>query len=500
MNGHQVSKRAAFLLLIAAAFLQSGCVTATSLVSGNKRLYKYSWAQEVQIGQEADPSIVAEYGLYDDAATAAYVDSVGQYVLRFSHARSPSAPAEVQQTQFFFRVLDSPVVNAFALPGGYIYVTRGLLAHLENEAQLAVVIGHEIGHVVGRHASIRGLNQTLSQALVVGGAVGGQVLMGGDAASTILQGGSSVAQGFLMSYGRDDERESDDLGLEYGVQAGYNVEPAADFFRSLKRLSDRAGQRTPSLLSTHPDPGEREATIHRMAREWEKTHPPGQVGRDKYLRHVDGLIAGENPRNGFVRNSVFYQPDMAFQFPVPESYEVINQPQQVILVASDQASMIRFYLESTASTAREAAENFGSQEGLTVVQSGLGSAYGLPAQFVVVDAPDESGNVTRGRAQFIQYNGQVFAFLGLAAQANYAARERGFIQAMQGFAPLRDAAILGIQPSRVDVRALPSPAVFSSLFPSDGSANFSLEELAILNQVELSARISAGTKVKHIRQ
>jgi predicted Zn-dependent protease len=162
--------------------------------------------------------------------------------------------------------------------------------------------------------------------------------------------------------------------------------------------------------------------------------------------------------------------------------------------------MIRFYLESNASTAREAAENFGSQEGLTVVQSGLGSAYGLPAQFVVVDAPDESGNVTRARAQFIQYNGQVFAFLGLAAQANYAARENGFIRTMQGFAPLRDAAILRIQPSRIDVRPLPSPAVFSSLFPAAGSANFSLEELAILNQVELSARLSAGTKVKRVRQ
>ncbi|WP_243664303.1 M48 family metalloprotease, partial [Rhodothermus marinus] len=132
-----------------------GCAVSTNPVSGRRRLYGYSWAEERRIGQEADRQIVAQYGLYDDPELAAYVDSLGQVILAHSHLRRPNTPKEFRETPFVFRVLDSPVVNAFALPGGYVYVTRGLLAHLNNEAQLAVVLGHEIGHVAARHASQR---------------------------------------------------------------------------------------------------------------------------------------------------------------------------------------------------------------------------------------------------------------------------------------------------------------------------------------------------------
>lgn len=477
----------------------TGCVTTDkSLVTGRKRAYGYSWAQEVQIGRENDAAIISEYGLYDNSALTAYVDRLGQELVAYSEARSPSAPAEVRETEFFFRVLDSPVVNAFALPGGYVYVTRGLLAHLDNEAQLAVVLGHEIGHVIGRHASIRAASQTFGQALLLGGAVGGQVLLGGDAASSILQGGSQVAQLAFLSYGRDDERESDDLGLKYGVQAGYDVDEAAEFFRSLKRLGENAGQSIPSFMSTHPDPGEREATIHARAAEWEATHGEGKTGQDEYLARIDGIMAGENPRNGFTRDNVFYHPDMAFQFPVPPNYQLVNQPSQVVMIASDQGSAIRFYLESGVSTPREAAERFGAQEGLQVVQSGIGSSYGLPAQYVIVDAAAQDGSVTRARAQFIQYNGQIYAFLGLAAQANYADREPSFVRAMQGFQPLRDPAVLNVQPARLQVREITSSAPFQNLIPSNGVAGFSAQELAILNQVELGEQIPAGTRIKFV--
>ncbi|NNE69450.1 MAG: M48 family metalloprotease [Rhodothermales bacterium] len=477
----------------------AGCVTTDkSLVTGRKRAYGYSWAQEVQLGRENDAAIIAQYGLYDDPELTAYVDRLGQELVTYSEARAPSAPEEVRQTEFFFRVLDSPVVNAFALPGGYIYVTRGLMAHLDNEAQLAVVLGHEIGHVVGRHASIRAASQTFGQALLLGGAVGGQVLLGGDAASSILQGGSQVAQLAFLSYGRDDERESDDLGLKYGVQAGYDVDHAAEFFRSLKRLSENAGQSIPSFMSTHPDPGEREATIHARAAEWEATHGEGKTGQAEYLAQIDGIMAGENPRNGFTQDGVFYHPDLAFQFPVPADYQLINQPSQVVMVASDQGSAIRFYLESGVSSPREAAERFGAQEGVQVVQSGIGSAYGLPAQYVIVDAAGQDGSVTRARAQYIQYNGRIYAFLGLAAQANYAAREPGFVRAMQGFAPLRDPAVLNVQPRILQVREITTPAPFQNLIPSGGAGGFTAQELAILNQVELNEVIQAGTRLKFV--
>ncbi len=161
MNSTVFNTRTLLVAILLTTFL-AGCVSVErSLVTGNKRAFGYTWAQEVQIGNEADPAIVAQYGLYDNAQIASYVENLGQELLQTSHLRRPDTPAEMRNTPFAFRVLDSPVVNAFALPGGYIYVTRGLLAHLDNEAQLAVVLGHEIGHVVGRHASKRAAQQQL---------------------------------------------------------------------------------------------------------------------------------------------------------------------------------------------------------------------------------------------------------------------------------------------------------------------------------------------------
>ncbi|MEL7363057.1 MAG: M48 family metalloprotease, partial [Bacteroidota bacterium] len=146
-------RRAAFVLLLPIVLL--GCATSTNFITGENQPAAYTWAEEVQIGQEADASIIAQYGVYDNPELSAYVTRIGEEVLRQSALRQAPAPPEVQNTPFTFRVLDSPVVNAFALPGGFVYVTRGLLAHLDNEAQLAMVLGHEVWHVAGRHASKR---------------------------------------------------------------------------------------------------------------------------------------------------------------------------------------------------------------------------------------------------------------------------------------------------------------------------------------------------------
>lgn len=137
-------------------------------VTGNKRAYGYSWEQEVEIGAQADKEISAQYGLYENAELSNYVDELGQALLEVSHMRREDTKQKFRETEFTFRVLDSPVVNAFALPGGYIYVTRGLLAHLNNEAQLAMVVGHEIAHVAARHASQRAATQQFGQLAIIG--------------------------------------------------------------------------------------------------------------------------------------------------------------------------------------------------------------------------------------------------------------------------------------------------------------------------------------------
>ena len=196
------------LPLTLAVLLAAACTVQRNPVTGNQRLMAYTWSQEVEIGREVDQEFSAQYGLYDNHEVAAYIEQLGQEVLLVSHMRRENADRQFRETEFFFRVLDSPVINAFALPGGYVYVTRGLLAHLNNEAQLVVVLGHEIGHVAARHASQRALRQNLGQIAIIGGAILGQEFLGLPGES-LMELSSQAAQLIFLSYGRDAERESD---------------------------------------------------------------------------------------------------------------------------------------------------------------------------------------------------------------------------------------------------------------------------------------------------
>src|SRR5690625_3405169 len=185
--------------------MTASCVVQENPVTGNKRAFAYSWDQEVQIGGEADQEIAAEFGIYEDSELRVYVIRLSEEILENSHMRREGTSEQFMETEFTFRVLDSPVVNAFALPGGYVYVSRGVLAHSNNDAQLAVVVRHELGHVVARHASQRGLKQASVQAAVVGGAMMRQELMGVPGES-LLTLSSQAAQLLFLSHNRDQER------------------------------------------------------------------------------------------------------------------------------------------------------------------------------------------------------------------------------------------------------------------------------------------------------
>ncbi len=489
-------------VLLLAMIVVSGCVATRDVnpITGNKRLYGYTWEQEVQIGKESDPQIVAQFGLYEDEELAAYVRQVGEKVLAHSHLRAPDADPRFRNLPFTFRVLDSPVVNAFALPGGFVYVTRGLLAHLENEAQLAVVLGHEIGHVAGRHASKRAASQSLLQLGLITGAVVGQGVFGGDAAEKVLNLGGTGLQLLFLSYGRDDERESDDVGVEYAAKAGYKVGEAAAFFRTLDRLSAQSNQRLPSFLSTHPDPGEREQTILRYAAEWEARTTLTEVGRDVYLDHIDGIVLGDNPRQGFVENGLFYHPDLRFQFPVPAGYQVLNEATRVVMVEPNQRAVLFFTIDAEARTAREAATRFGAQEGLVVVASGPTSvAAGVPAYAVEARAQTQDGQRLHLLAYFIEDGGRVYTFLGYTPEGLYDTYETVFVQTMRGFARLTDSLILNVQPVRLAVETASRSAPFRTFVPDRLPQGWDAARLAILNQVELDTLIPAGRKLKLTR-
>lgn len=481
-------------VLFISLFIPS-CVVQESPVTGQKRAYAYSWDQEVQIGREVDSEIIREFGLYEDEEVHDYFNRISNAILENSHMRRPETAERFRETEFIFRVLDSPVVNAFALPGGYVYVTRGLMAHMNNEAQLAVVIGHEIGHVAARHASQRGLQQTIGSVVVLGGAILGQELLGLPG-ETILNLSSQAAGLIFLSYSRNHERESDRLGVEYAAKTGYVAAEGAAFFTSLKRISERAGQSIPSLLSTHPDPGERERSIPRKAREWEEAgYEQTILNTDKYMEILDGMIFGDNPRNGFREENNYFHPELAFRFPIPQNWRMINQPSQVVLLSENQDAVMILRIDSESSDARESVRSFLNANNIETdnqraTQSGDLTAY--EANFFIQDDNQNLGvNIYA-----IEYGGRIYRFINYTERNRFDEAIPRFAETTGGFSQLTDRRVLDIRPVRLSIRQLDGDTRFRDLLPADLPMNIVPEDVAIINQVYLDDTVPAGTFVK----
>ncbi|MEL6926758.1 MAG: M48 family metalloprotease, partial [Bacteroidota bacterium] len=272
-----------------------------------------SEAQEKAMGAQSDPAIVAQYGLYQDDKLQAFIDEKGQQMAAISHRPN---------LDYSFKIMDSPVVNAFAVPGGYVYFTRGILAHFNNEAEFAGVLGHEIGHVTARHSAKQYSKQMLAQVGFIAGVI----------VSPTFRELSDVAQqglGLLfLKFGRDAETQSDKLGVEYSTKIGYDAHEMANFFQTINRLQKAAGAEIPDFLSTHPNPVNRYNNVHQLADQWQSqlNKQNLDVNRNKYLRMIDGLIYGEDPRQGYVEDDRFYHPELKFTFPIPRGWKTANSP------------------------------------------------------------------------------------------------------------------------------------------------------------------------------
>ena len=482
-----------FLTALVGLIVLSGCgTTNVNYVTGESQRGAYTWAQEVQIGREADQQIVAQYGVYDDAAVTAYVNRIAQSVLETSAYSDPNTPAEVRNTPFTFRVLDSPVVNAFALPGGFVYVTRGLMSYLENEAQLAVVLGHEIGHVLARHSSERAARQQLGQLGLLGAAAVGAIVGGGRVGQGILDYGGTGAQLLFLRYGRDAEREADQAGVAYAEFAGYEASTAASFFVSLERLSEAGGGSLPGFLSTHPDPAERAQTIPELAAQYDSGT---ELGQDVYLNTIENIVIGEDPRQGFVENNVFYHPELRFQFAVPSGWQLQNSAQAVTMAAPNNSGAIQFTL-AQQSSASAAAQALRSQQGVSVSSQRSTRVSGNPAVELTGTAAQQGGSIGF-QATFIEYGGRVYQFLGIAPANGFGSVSGQFDRTFGSFARLASSQYLNRQPVRLDVvRASGSRSFASYLSGRPTPPGMTEEELAIMNEVRLTDVIPSGTPLK----
>ncbi len=485
------------LFLLALIFLipLQACVSLErSPITGKKRAYGYSWDEEIKLGREADQEITAQYGIYDNPELTAYVDKMGQELVVVSHLERDEADPKFKDTEFTFRVLDSPVVNAFALPGGYVYVTRGLMGHLENEAQLAVVLGHEIGHVAARHASQRAAEQQLGQIAIIGGAVVGQSL--GLDGGNLLQLSGQAAQLLFLSYSREDERESDALGVEYSAMQKYKAAEGGEFFTSLKRISKKSGFSIPSHLSSHPDPGEREKTIPRLAANWEERGFEQTItGKEAYYRMIKDIMYGENPRHGFVRDNNFYHPDLAFEFEVTAGFGVANQPNQVVLYNEEQSAITIFSIDAASENAQQSVHAFMAQEGISTSKSTEISANGLAGYQSEGSAAVEGGSLGL-LVSAVEYEGRVYRFVSYANNTTFASYQDDFALIPVSFNSLEDPEILNIEPVRLAQIKLTDPGSIEEVIPSELPMGIVALDVAILNQVEMDEVLEAGRIIK----
>ena len=261
---------------------------AINPVTGKRQLMLMSESQEIALGISYNPQVLATFGVYDDEELQKFVQARGTELGKISHRPN---------LEYHVKVVDSPVVNAFAVPGGFIYLTRGIMAQLNNEAEFMGVLGHEMGHITARHTVSQQSKQQLGTLLLIGGMIASEKFA--QYAEYAMQG----MQLLFLRFSRDDEREADRLGVEYSSKVGYDAHKMADFFRVLQKMSMAESHGgIPTFLSTHPDPGDRYNAVNQKASEWQSTlsMPEWKVNQENYLRLIDGIVYGDDPRQGYV--------------------------------------------------------------------------------------------------------------------------------------------------------------------------------------------------------
>ena len=462
-----MTRRAVPALLLVAA-LAAGPIAscARNPVTGKNELSLVSESQEIQMGQQAAQEVAQTIGFVENPALQEYVAGIGKRMA--AKSERPNLPWE-------FHVVNDAAVNAFALPGGFIFVTRGLLAYMNNEAELASVLGHEIGHVTARH-SVQQISKAQLATLGLG--------LGSILSSDIAQFAGLASQGLgvlFLKYGRDAENQADQLGFKYALGLNYDVREMANVFQTLGRASGGGEGRLPEWLSTHPNPENRVARTLERLDTLHTSLANAVVNREQYLEHIKGLTFGDDPRQGFFEGTTFYHPDMRFQVQFPEGWKTQNTPAAVVAVSPQEDAIIQLALAGNTPP-REAASKFLSQEGIQPGQGSTQTINGNPAATSYFQAQTQQG-VIEGLVAFVAYGGRTFALLGYTPQGKLGTYDDELRRTISSFDQLRNSAALSVQPAKLELVKLPREmtlAQFYQTYPSTAS----IEELAIINELE----------------
>lgn len=459
---------------------------AVNPVSGNPNFVTMSESQEVSIGRSEDNKVRQQYGTYDDPALQRYVSDIGQRLAKSSHRTG---------LQYQFLVVDSPEVNAFALPGGYIYITRGILAYLNSEAELAAVLGHEIGHVTARH-SVQQISATTAANV---GATVLQILVpqvrnsAGDLLVNVLGGA------VLSGYGREHELEADRLGAEYLARTGYDPQAMIKVVGVLKnqelfdaevaKAEGREPRRYHGLFASHPDNDTRLQEVVREAAKFTSTE--NRINREEFLRRMERMVFADSPEQGIVRNNTFYHASLGLTLQFPAGWKVRNSQQNVSATSPDSNALVDLRSAGAAqgSPAEVLRKALKLGTGSSVTPMTLG---GLPAAATELTL---SGKPTRVTVVFL---GKSAFAIGLQGSTDAAFRQHSAAMeaSLQSFHAITAAERALAKPLRIRVITARNGMTFAELARTSPLGRFAEGHLRVINGLYPTGEPVAGQALK----
>ncbi len=435
------------------------------------------------MGREGYPAVLAEYGAYEDSTIQRYVNDIGQRIAKVSH---------LPDLKWTFTVIDDPSVNAFAMPGGYIFVTRGILAHLNSEAQLAGVLGHEIAHVTHRHSASQ-----ISRQQLAGIGLGVASIL----SSTAARYGQVAQQALglmFLKYSRDHENEADASGINYSTQAGFDPVDIPPTYAMLKRVGERAGQGLPGFLSTHPDPGDREGRTTELARVARTGKSGLIIRRDEYLRRLDRMVFADDPRGGYFEGDEFYHPGLAFRMTFPAGWKHQNTRAAVLASPGEQAAMQLTLADAKDLSPGDFVASLAGSGKIAGSSGAVERIGGYQAWVGRIAVANQAGTQRVLAAAFIRAGpGRMYQILGFSAAPDDADFRRVLASA-RSFGPLTDTVRLYPTPARVKVTRLTRAGTFESSVASLGAQGLDLESTAILNNRRPADVLSVGEQIKTV--
>lgn len=482
--------RMTLVALLALAPLAAACTSDLAGAQSSGTVKAIS-AKDKQTGAQAHPQILEEFGGAYSGSQFNYVQSVGKKVAVQSRLAD-------SQSAYTITLLDSPVNNAFAVPGGYVYVTRQLLALMNDEGELASVLGHEVGHIAARHAQKRSTRSILGQILSVG--VG--ILTG---SSELMQVAGQAAQLYTLSYSRSQEYQADDLGIRYLAGSGYDPYAAADMLAALDaqdKLSATANGSSnrviPSWARTHPLTADRVARARTKAVQTGLKAGTGLRNRDAFLTALNGTLYDDDPKQGIIDGRWFRHPDLRLAFQAPQGFAMQNSPQAVSIVGSSgQAQFgggaLGGGLDSYIGQVFRAIG--GDSQQLSYSTPRGRTVNGIPAASSVARANTQSGPVDVTVTAYRWSDTQAFHIVTIAAAGTGAGPFESLVNSVQRLTPEQAAAI---KPRVIEVVTVKPGDTVASLSSRMAYADYRAERFRVLNALGPNDAVRAGQRVKLI--